>query len=62
MANSFGHNFPNGCSNVDVPGFLDDRPGLEIDYGHQGEPLVYREIIRDISPRAIAWRERLGVK
>lgn len=24
MANSFGHNMPDGCSNVDVPGFLDE--------------------------------------
>lgn len=28
MANSFGHNFPTDCSNVDVPGFL----GEEEDY------------------------------
>lgn len=25
MANSFGHNFPNGVSNVDIPGFLCDE-------------------------------------
>lgn len=25
MANSFGHNFPDGVSNVDIPGFLCDE-------------------------------------